>query len=360
MWYNGTELSTKARRAIENEKITIVSHITGCIHTLFKEATINKQAYEDFQKSLKSFLKTDFNFEVFTNFLRTKNEFWSIFQYRHTYNNKTRYVDIRTIFSYEHSSKNKFASDSRKALFDEIDHCDFYSTQRDRMIVINDFEKFLNANSELTFEQKRQYFIDNVAQEYRPQIENLLEQLRNFICTEPRLPDENEKEYIETAKLLINTEDSREDIIKHIFEMADTNEFANLAIFAYRQMENISWIPFTKAAIERNPVSTEALKNNTIEEAYKILSDLKDESIYSENRLAQPDEVWNFGLGDGLEKAFTLVNHIYNTDKSKNISICANMECVNVTYNNDTYTFTTQKHYKKAIHINGKIITEEL
>ena len=33
-----------------------------------------------------------------------------------------------------------------------------------------------------------------------------------------------------------------------------------------------------------------------------------DESIYEGNRLALPDEVVNFKRGDGLEKAFTLLN----------------------------------------------------
>ena len=33
MWFNGTSLSEKASRALENEKVTIVSHITGYIHT---------------------------------------------------------------------------------------------------------------------------------------------------------------------------------------------------------------------------------------------------------------------------------------------------------------------------------------
>jgi hypothetical protein len=34
MWFNGTSLSEKARRALENERVTIVSHISGYIHTL--------------------------------------------------------------------------------------------------------------------------------------------------------------------------------------------------------------------------------------------------------------------------------------------------------------------------------------
>ena len=43
MWYNGTSLSEKARRAMENEKVTIVSHISGYIHTLYHDATIDKE-----------------------------------------------------------------------------------------------------------------------------------------------------------------------------------------------------------------------------------------------------------------------------------------------------------------------------
>ncbi|MBP5474194.1 MAG: hypothetical protein J6X92_05505, partial [Bacteroidales bacterium] len=44
MWFNGTSLSAKARRALENEKVTIVSHISGYIHTLLSNATIDKKA----------------------------------------------------------------------------------------------------------------------------------------------------------------------------------------------------------------------------------------------------------------------------------------------------------------------------
>jgi len=51
MWYNGTSLTEKARRALENERITIVSHISGFIHTLYNKATIDKEAYHLFSKS---------------------------------------------------------------------------------------------------------------------------------------------------------------------------------------------------------------------------------------------------------------------------------------------------------------------
>src|SRR5674536_10108 len=59
MWYNGTSLSDKARRAMENEKITIVSHISGYIHTLYQEATIDQAEYTHFSQKLREFLSTE-------------------------------------------------------------------------------------------------------------------------------------------------------------------------------------------------------------------------------------------------------------------------------------------------------------
>ena len=44
MWFNGTSLSTRARRALENEKVTIVSHLSGHIHYLNEKATIDVAA----------------------------------------------------------------------------------------------------------------------------------------------------------------------------------------------------------------------------------------------------------------------------------------------------------------------------
>jgi hypothetical protein len=72
MWYNGTSLSQKARRALENEKVTIVSHITGFIHTIYNEATISKSAYENFSTKLKDFLQTELTELILINFLRFK------------------------------------------------------------------------------------------------------------------------------------------------------------------------------------------------------------------------------------------------------------------------------------------------
>jgi len=358
MWYNGTELSAKARRAIENEKITIVSHLTGCIHTLYEKATIYPEVYKSFEKSLRNFLTTEFNFEVFINFLRTKNEFWECFQYRHVRNNKQCYTELRTIFSYEHSSKNKFTGDNRKALFEEIDPRDFYLTPKEEKIIINDFEDFLNQNKNLSFDEKKDYFIKRILPERCCRMRDMFEEMRAFIHTEPCLPDEHKK-FVVMPRLQINTQQNREEIIEHITALASQNEFAELAQYAYRKMEGISWIPFTKAAIERNPVCIEGLKGKTVDEAYQILLDMPDESIYSDNRLAQPDEVWNFGLGDGMEKVFVLMNYIMSIDKNHTILFKTNGSDVIVTQNDGkTYRFQSNKNHKKKLVIKEDVIEE--
>ena len=46
----------------------------------------------------------------------------------------------------------------------------------------------------------------------------------------------------------------------------------------------------------------------SVEEVYEWLQRMPGSSIYDRNRLAQPDELANYGTGDGLEKAFLMAN----------------------------------------------------
>ncbi len=43
---------------------------------------------------------------------------------------------------------------------------------------------------------------------------------------------------------------------------------------------------------------------------------MPDQSIYDDQRLALPDEVWNFRRGDGIEKALLLADYIIQKDNS--------------------------------------------
>lgn len=82
----------------------------------------------------------------------------------------------------------------------------------------------------------------------------------------------------------------------------------DLAFQAYRDMHLSHWRPFLKAALERNPVSALALEEVELADAAERLRSMNDISIYGGQRMAQPDEVWNFQRGDGLEKALCLIN----------------------------------------------------
>jgi hypothetical protein len=359
MWYNGTELSAKARRAIENEKITIVSHLSGYIHTMYEDATIAPQEYHGFETTLREFLTTEFTFEVFINFLRTKGEFWDCFQYRHLRNNKECYIELRTIFSYEHSNKNKFTGDSRKALFDEIDARDFYFSPKEGKIIINDFEDFINRNHQLTFDEKKDYFIDHILPERCNRMRDMFEEMRGFIHTEPRLPASGKK-FISLPPLQITIDQTRDEIIAHIDEMATKNEFAELARYAYRCMDSIPWTPFVKAAVERNPVCTNALKDKSIDEAFASIAALPNDSIYSDDRLALPDEVWNFGRGDGAEKVFVLAAYICASSPYTVVVVTIDNSNAILQMDGKTYSFTTAKNLKKQIKIAGGVIEENV
>ena len=59
--------------------------------------------------------------------------------------------------------------------------------------------------------------------------------------------------------------------------------------------------------MDRNPVSVSGAKTMSDDEVVSVIRAMPSESIYDEpGRLAQPDEVWNFNRGDGVEKAILL------------------------------------------------------
>lgn len=190
MWFNGTEISAQARRALEHERVTIVSHPSGWIHLLYPDATIERTEYERFSASLRSYLS---------------------------------------------------------------------GTGADGQADI----------------------------------------------TEPRLPDSGGKNFIETAAPLgIKPGMDRMQILSRLESIRDSNSAADLAFYAYRDLSRTDPLPFCLAAVERNPVCTEATAGMTPGELTAVLDNFADRSIYDDpSRLAQPDEVWNYATGDGVEKA---------------------------------------------------------
>jgi hypothetical protein len=351
MWFNGTAMSAKARRALENEKITIVSHISGYIHQVYPETTIDANSYQQFSKKLTDFLKIDITTSNFINFLRYHMSFKKCFQYRHFTNNHNNYIGLETIFEYEHTSRYNFAEGSRDALLQEIEDEEFSLTPLNRRLVIQDVEKYIENSEEKDLNVIMQHFLNHARSENcnnEETIQRMFSDLRKFLITEPQLP-ETTKEYLPSEVLEIKTGQTREEILDYIQQKAEISETAALSLYAFRKMDVIDWTPFIKAALERNPVSLEGLSGKTVNEAFQAISNLHGISIYDENRLAQPDEVWNFGTGDGIEKAILLANFLQNHFEVKHQKLRITSDSAILTVGNETFEFPTSKKLEKEI-----------
>lgn len=192
MWSNGTVISQQARRAMEHERVTIVSHATGYIHLLYPEATIDPNAYAHFSERLKAFLVPP---------------------------------------------------------EDAVDK---------RLVA-------------------------------------------------PRLPDAGKVSFVPSGEpLSLTPEMGYPEIADRLESLRATNRTAALAPYAAHDLGRVESAPFVKAALERCPVSKTALEGQDI---VGRVAKLADESIYDgTGRCASPDEVWNFGRGDGFEKCLLVAN----------------------------------------------------
>jgi hypothetical protein len=352
MWYNGTSLSERARRAMENEKVTIVSHISGYIHTLYEEATIDRNAYILFSKKLREFLLTDLTSLIFINFLRFKSKYKNLFQYRCDCSGTVRYVSLEKMFEYEHTSKFNVSSETRGSLVKEIEGDDFHLSPIQWKIMLNDIEAILDKHSGKSLKEIENEFINKTGTEYEEVIREMFIELNDFIFTDPKIPDP-EKNFLYTERLEITNENSRDDIIDLITSKQEDSETARLALYVFRDMDKIDWRPFIKASIERNPVSFGDLNEKNNYEVYSLLKQLPDESIYEGNRLALPDEVWNFRRGDGIEKALLLADFLLHKDRSSTIAIEIAHKNVLLTAGSHEFHFTSRKNLEKSIKIKG-------
>ncbi len=353
MWFNGTSLSSRARRALENEKVTIISHISGHIHYMYEKASIDIAAYNHFSEKLKLFLTTELSPLVFINFLRYHMNFKKCFQYKHFMNGHYYYIPLETIFEYEHNSKHSFSEDTREALINSMHADEFNLASLENRLVIQDVEAFLETKKDASLEEIRNYFIEHAKVSNCKNEENIILlfiELSRFLNVHPQLPASN-KQFEKSEVLKINVEQTREEILQLILEKSSENEVALLALYAFRQMDKIDWKPFVKAALERNPVSIEGLKDKTAENAYQLILDLPNDSIYDDKRLAQPDEVWNFGRGDGVEKAFLMANYLYNKMNHNNLSLTVDKNKVILESNNEKYSFISTKEIVKQVNL---------
>jgi hypothetical protein len=358
MWFNGTSLSEKARRALRNENVTVVSHITGYIHLLKKTATINRNEYNRFTSNLKKYLKTDLTKTIFLNFLRFKPEYKSLFQYECENCGTRRYIGLDKIFEYEHSSRFNLSSETRDRLMKEIDGDEFHLSPLQNRIMLNEVDRIMDNIKGNALHELEKHVLESNSGISQKIIHDMFSELSDFLHIDPKLPDEN-KDYIPYNIPEISPDDSRENIITNITNSSEFSEFSELVLYVYREMGKTDWTPFIKAAIERNPVCFNELRSMSVEKVHEIISQLPDESIYDGTRLAQPDEVWNFKRGDGIEKAFLLAGFISQKDFFQEINITIDKENVILKFDNNEYYFRSLKSFNKSIIIRkGKYIAE--
>jgi hypothetical protein len=265
---------------------------------------------------------------------------------------------LETIFEYEHSTKYSFSGSNREALINEIEEEEFSHHELDNRLIIQDIETYLEKNKNEGLGAIHNFFIEHAKATKCNKEENinqLFNDLTHFLTVVPQLPS-SEKQFVQEKVLPITINHSREEIIQLIEENAATDETAQLALYAARRMDKIDWQPFIKAALERNPVSLEGLKGKSVDEAYQLISNMPNESVYDTVRLAQPDEVWNFGRGDGIEKAILLANYSYNNFNTNNLSLKVSKHTAILMLNEKEYNFKTNKSLEKKVNF----VTEKM
>jgi hypothetical protein len=253
------------------------------------------------------------------------------------------------MFEYEHTSKYS-AFETREQLLKEIDGDDFHLSPIQGKITLNKLERILDSNEGKSIEFLQSEFINQTDSQFHSLLNEMFSEIAKFITTIPRLPD-MEKEYASEDRLKIEVDDSREKIITRIKKFAKKHETGLLSLYVFRDMDSIDWEPFIKAALERNPVSFSAFEKCSSEVIYEKIKSLNNESIYDGKRMALPDEVWNFGTGDGCEKALLMADILHHQDPAAEITIDIANKNVTLRHNKSEFNFSSKKGFNRFITI---------
>jgi hypothetical protein len=307
MWFNGTEISDKAQRALRHERVTVVAHNTGYIHCLYQDATIDPKAYEHFRSRLADYLSTDLTFTVFASFLRAESRYQKYFQICRDCHGQPRFMPAEMLYHYEHGSPYKIGDSTHEKLLAEVSEDDFVPYELPGRVRCDHLCEFLTRHKTDVREPRGREALRKVLEGTIPEVDKFIGDLTNFVHIEADLPG-GDKSFSNAGIIQISVDQSREEIVEHLRQARADNAVADLAFYAYRDMESCDWRPFVKGAVERSPVSLDKTKSMSVDEVCEWLNRMDSVSIYDENRLAQPDELANYGTGDGLEKAFLLAN----------------------------------------------------
>ncbi len=345
MWFNGTALSAQARRALENERVTVVAHESGFIHILFPDATIDPEDYQRFSTKLRRFLQTPLTPELLGNFIRHSPHLQKCFQARWFNFGAHKYIAMEKLIDYESTAPYRFNDDTRERLMMEVAGEDFESGPLPGRIILDDLERLvIDKKIDIRTDDGFALLVREVG-ESCPNAQDAIEHLRRFCWTDPRLPDPAEKTYrCMQPRLAIEVGMEREEIIARLEKIRETNELAELAFYAYRDLNRTSAEPFLRAAMERCPVCLVATADLSDDEVVAAVEGLENESVYDEEgRLAQPDEVWNYRRGDGVEKVVLLASILGVRHPRASRSIDVTPEAAILHVDGSSYEFPSTK-----------------
>ena len=344
MWFNGTELSTKARRALEHEQITIVAHRTGWVHAVYPEASIDHAAYERFRKKLRAFLQIPVASEILFNFLRQNSTRQKCFQIEHACGGKRRWIPAERAYAFENSCSYKVSDRTRDKLLAEMDEDDFFAEPLPDRIPLNKFDEFFKqGHIDLDKEEDRQRLAREVDC-YHANACEIIKELRAFCHLEPRWPDAGQpKNFVRGPRIDLPPGLAREEIIAALEAQRAGNPVADLAFHAFRDLSRVDPRPYFKAAIERSPVCVEAARSMDLSMVVACLREMADESIYDSTRAAQPDEVWNAHRGDGFEKAVALAAILHARAPDVPFTLNASGESATLSFDGKDYSFPSRK-----------------
>jgi hypothetical protein len=349
MWFNGTEISYKAQRALRNEQVTIVAHPTGYVHCFYDEATIDSRAYRHFRDRLADYLVTGLDMTSFASFLRQHARYHEYFQICRDCHGQPQFLKAETLFHYEHGSPYKIGDKTHDKLLAEVHDEDFVRYEIPGRVRCDRLVDFLQRERpDLQTRPGRdamQRFLEPVV----PDAPRLVEALADFLHIRPKLPGP-EKAFMPVEPITLSVDQSREEIIEYLRSKRQAIPTVDLAFYAFRDMDSCDWRPFVKAALERSPVSLARVESKSIDEIHAWLRGMDAASLYDGNRLAQPDEVANFATGDGLEKAFLLANVLRHRNPEQALRLEADGSRV-VLHAGADYEFVSAKRLQVQVDV---------
>lgn len=347
MWFNGTALSDKAQRALRNEQVTVVAHPSGYVHCMYDEATINPAVYERFKERLNSYLTTELTSLTLANFLRGNARYQRHFQFCRKHRGENMFIWAEVLFHYEHGSNYRIGDHTFDKLLDEVLSEDYSLHRAPNRLCCEELLGFLKYEDIDLMKREDRTRMAAYVKAFIPDAEAFVEELYGFHHLEPRLPA-GKKQFIEKPPIELSVGQSRHEIIDALQSMRDVSETADLAFYAFRDMDTCDWQPFITAAMERNPVCVEAARDQSVQEVYDQLLRMDGESIYDGNRLAQPDEVANFNTGDGVEKALLLADILRS--RTPDIPMEVEIDVQDVVLKADReYRFASAKHFQRKL-----------